>query len=494
MNKVFGIFRFIKYNVIINIFLILIISYGFYWIILAAMYSHPNAEDFSLIGNAQKDGILNATIMLLNTYDGRYFTNILHGLNPLAFGYLEYHKYSHIFSIFFFIFSLYFFLGSFLEIKSKLQAVLLSSLILLVNLAISPSIVHELYWLVSSYVYFYCWIFWFLWVGFFLRSISTENQKQKDINFFFANILLFLSMGINEIFLVLNAFTLFFLLILDYNLNKNTLKNNLPIILSFVFSLSVFITSPGITNRLEMFSQEEDGFNDTNEVLEKSIYHYGLEALRIFFKNYLIIPIILLSVFFFDKINVKRVFNSKTKITFTLFVFMICGLYFSSFSYYLPVGTEETHFPKRIFTSVNTGFVLMTLIIVFLLKRNIDINNKARFFLNLMAIILAVYGLFYQSNNIKLIKKEYSSGILTRFDNEMKYRYSLIKQAKEIDSCWRIVTIQPLKNQPLSVFFPPDIYSNRKQSYWNRAYESYFLIEELRVKSDTVNKYERIMK
>lgn len=66
---------------------VIFIFWAYCWFLLAAFFAQPNAEDLSLIANAKKDGILTSAAMLLNTYDGRFFTNILHGLNPLYLGF-----------------------------------------------------------------------------------------------------------------------------------------------------------------------------------------------------------------------------------------------------------------------------------------------------------------------------------------------------------------------------------------------------------------------
>ena len=59
------------------------------WLTTGAWFSFPNAEDLSVSFKPRDMGIFYSVVQLLREYDGRYFTNLLHALNPLAFGAIE---------------------------------------------------------------------------------------------------------------------------------------------------------------------------------------------------------------------------------------------------------------------------------------------------------------------------------------------------------------------------------------------------------------------
>ncbi len=69
--------------------ILFIIMWCLGWLFTGAYFCNPNAEDLSLCAIPRDYGIVFSISNLLNTYDGRYFTNFLHGFNPLAFDWLD---------------------------------------------------------------------------------------------------------------------------------------------------------------------------------------------------------------------------------------------------------------------------------------------------------------------------------------------------------------------------------------------------------------------
>ncbi len=470
---------------IVNIALFLVILLaGYTLLFIGAYFSHPNAEDFSLAGTARNEGIFISTMSLLLTYDGRYFTNVLHGLNPLAWNLLEYHKYMAMFSMLFFALAFYFFISIIFKPAKWYNNLLFSGLVLQMCLALSSSLVHELYWMVSSFVYFYSWIFWFLWVGSFLRFIV--GVKYKLAYYFFSNLFLFLAIGINEMFLVLNVITVCYLIYLDVKKNKVSITYHIPIIITLLCSVLLFVSSPGILQRWKDFTpvKEDIGYWD---ILQNSVAHFSGEFLRLFAGNGVVIPVIFLIAA--GLLNLKTIPFLKLNIKQQVVLFTLCivTIYLMTWGFYIPAGRVETNFPHRVYTSIGTGVILcLTLFLPFFLGKIPKLNNQWISFLSLLIITM---GLFLGNTNIRLIGDEYNADILRKHSEEMNKRYAIIEDARQHnDGSWKVAIIDTLSAKPNSIHYGPDIESNREPEYWNQAYERYFYVNEVRLMGDTIFK------
>lgn len=464
--------------------LLVIILAGYFLLFVGAYYSHPNAEDFSLTGATLKEGVIMSTLILLTSDDGRYFTNVLHGLNPLAWGLLEYHKYIAIFSVLFFVAAFCFFISAIFKPSQWHNNLLSSGLILLVCLALSSSLVHELYWMVSSFAYFYSWIFWFLWVGCFLRY--RANEKPRLGYYFFSNLLLFLAVGLNEMFLVLNVISVGYLVYIDIQKNKVGVTLHLPIIITLVSSVLLFISSPGTTERwLHHIPPAEENIGYW-VVVQNSITHFVGEFFRVLTKSGIVIAAAFLISGRFLNLKTNSFIPLNQRHTIRLFALCIIVLYLMTWGFYLPMGQTEPHFPQRIYTSIGTGIIICLILFVpfFLQKPFSNSNSKIHF----IAILTIGVGLFGSKTNLRLIIDEYSAGLLQLYDREMNQRYIVIEQSKKYDGFRQVAVIDTLTAKPQSIHYGPDIEPNRTPAYWNRAYEAFFGINEVRLKNDTVFK------
>lgn len=457
---------------------------GYFFLLIGAYYSHPNAEDFSLAGDALNEGIFKSTIFLLINYDGRYFTNVLHGLNPLAFGLLEYHKWMAVFSMVFFTGAFYFFISAIFKATKWYYLLLFSLLIQLLCLGLSSSLVHELYWMVSSFVYFYSWIFWFIWVGCFLRYIA--DVKHRWVYCFFSNIFLFLAIGINEMFLVLNVISVGYLIYVDKVHNQRSVTHHIPIIITLLSSVLLFISSPGITERwLYYFAPAEENIGYWG-VFKNSITHFPCDFFRILTESGVVIAVVVLIATRFINLQIAPLGKLNQNQQIILFTLCIVTLYFMTLAYYIPAGRLEIYFPNRIYTSINTGMVIcLVFFIPILLRRYFSYNSPI---IHFMALLIIGGGMFWGNTNIRLIKDEYHMGLLQRHNEEMNKRYEIIYEAKKRNDGQQIAVIDTLSAKPESIYSGPDIEANRNPAYWNQAYETFFNIDEIRLNGDTIFK------
>lgn len=474
----------------LNFFLLIaIFFYGYSFLFLGAYYSHPNAEDLSLSANAKNHGILYSVIQVLVSYDGRYFTNILHAINPLAYGCISCYKFISVFSIVLPILCLSFFLRSISTTIRKLQIALLSSLFVLINCAISPSLVHQIYWMSSSFVYHYSWCFYLLWTGSLIRSLKTENKKLKYSWFLVSTFLLVCSMGINEMFLVINTLSLLAFLIYTWKYAKKDLAFLLPLLVSAGLSVLFFLSNPGIIKRIHSFETQHESIGPVAALL-KSSSHFGQELFHYFSYLPFLLPlsILFLLCFFKDlKLNIK--FSSY----FLLIPFVM--LHLALLAFYLPMGFE-TSIPLRIYTTIYFGFLLYFTIVVPLffhdrISKILDVKYAQPIIL--VSLLILGTSFFLLPNNISLLKEDYLSGKMQKLDFLCKTRYALIQESKnKVEPCWKQAVIPALNNAPKSIYHQPDIKPNRTEPYWNAAFERYFLINEVLLEGDTVSLIENL--
>ncbi len=462
----------------------IILLYGYGYLFLGAYFSHPNAEDLSLSVNAKNHGILYSVINVLVNYDGRYFTNILQAVNPLSFGCINCYKYITLFSIILPVFCLSFFLRSITDTLTFIPSILLSSLFVLVNYAISPSIVHQVYWMSSSFVYHYSWSFYLLWVGSFFLFLKKKDGTRKHTWYIVSTVFMICNMGMNEMFLVLNVVTIicgFF-----YILNHHRAKLLLfwPFAVNGLVAILFFISNPGISKRFNSLNESPINIVPT---LINSTVDFWQELIHFASYGAIILPTIIL---FFIHFAWNIVANKK--LLRYLISIPFFTLHISILAFYFPMGFQANA-PGRVYTVVFFGLLLyFTLVIPLIIQgKTKDLLQtkltKYKSTISFFCLITITSSFIFMDNNIGLIQKEYNSGKIKEFNTSNTIRYTLINEAlKKSNSCWSAAVLPALTNTPTTIYHQPDIKPNRTESYWNQAYERYFLLNEVRLIGDTL--------
>lgn len=457
------------------------------WVFIGAYYSYPNAEDLSLsVLPKEKYGFIWSIIVTMADFDGRYFTNVLHAINPLVFDWLNGYKIMPIVGVFFVFLSLFFFLKTLFSKYIKTYHLLfISAAIVLHSIIVSPSLPHFIYWMVSSFVYLYPWGLVFLWLTFLIKYYRTLNTKIANFWFLCASICLSAAIGMNEMFLPLNLFLLvgatwFFL-------KKDKFYQLLPFLLVGLASFYLFLSSPGINERASSFVEERN-FEYYYKNFLLSLRHFGL-ALYLWIVSTPFSILLSMAICLSLPTKIRRILK-QTPLFVILFLWIV--LYSMIIPYYYGMGVY-TYFPSRIYTSIVLGFFLIfNLSLIYGLELFREKVKSLNFFLkktksNIILVTISVIcvSLFLFDNNILIIKNDYHAGILSAYKNEIELRYSIINDAKRDTTSFKIASIKPLKNKPKSIYYGPDIHPNRKKEYWNKAYEEYFNVDEVRFENDT---------
>lgn len=481
-----------KTTIFNKIMLIGILSYGFFCLIIPAFYCFPNAEDFSVVVMTKKASILNGVIQPLATFDGRYFTNLLQSISPIAWGGVKLYKYVIFFSIVLTYFSHFLFMKSFSIFKKKsIHFILLPSFFIFSHFAIIPSIVHELYWMASSFVYLWAWNFFLIWFSLFWVMLKTNNQYKKLVYFILSFTFLVCSYGINEMMIIVNLIALIGYFIYVLKKEKSQLIHLIPFAIISIVCIYIFVSSPGNKIRIEYTAITRDFEYYTNIFRVGSIYVFST-TYRWLLNNTLIIPFsIIISYLLID----TPLEISNKVITLLIFV-LLSLLYILPFLSFIPLGVE--YYPQRVFNFTNWFFlVIFLLLIPLLISNNIETVKqkvlKVKPIIISLSILLIMSYLIFSTNNFGLILHEYTSGEYEEYKTEMENRYRIIEIAKQ-NKVWSSASVDLIKHKPVTIYFDPDVSPNKNKKIWNTSYENYFNIDELKVKNDTISKINLINK
>lgn len=462
----------------------IILLYGYGYLFLGAYFSHPNAEDLSLSVNAKNHGILYSVINVLVNYDGRYFTNILQAVNPISLGCINCYKYITLFSIILPVFCLSFFLRSISNTLKFIPSILLSSLFVLVNYAISPSIVHQVYWMSSSFVYHYSWCFYLLWVGSFFLFLKKKGKTRKHTWYILSTVFMICNMGMNEMFLALNGITIVCGFFYIFNYYRTNLIHFWSFAVNGLVAILFFVSNPGISKR---FHSLNDSPIDVIPTFINSTVDFWIELIQFASYGAILLPTIILFFihFIWDLEANKKLLRYLISIPFI-------ALYISILAFYFPMGFQA-NVPVRVYTVVFFGLLLYsTLVLPWIIQvKTKDLLKtklpKYKSTISFICLIIIAGSIIFMDNNIGLLQEEYNSGKIETFNTSNTTRYAIINETlKKSNSCWSVAVLPPLTNTPTTIYHQPDIKPNRKESYWNQAYERYFLLNEVRLIGDTL--------
>lgn len=470
----------------------LTIGWGVYWLAIAAYYSVPNVEDFSLAIRPRDQGLIPSVINLLVSYDSRYTDAFLHGLNPLAFNWVEGFIIMPILCFVFFVASLYYFLSAFITNKSiRFQLLGFALLFVVIHYAMETQLPCGLYLMVSTFNYIYPWFLGFIWLGTLLRTIHETNATKRILLSILGYSALILSYGCTEFFISINGFALIALFLYAIVYDQQKLKFIVPYCLVAISCVMFIFLCPSqkiISDK--PFSDLAERYPDSNFMIESAKIY-----IRFVWQNLLhplSICFVLVATLFFSRIEMpeKMKFHVNKRQLLWLFIGSIIVSYLTSWIFFIPIGSTGV-FPRYTF---NCLLVLAELgFFVFLplyLKQRLAMFATNYFFrfAHPLAAALLLFILLFSDNNISLIKQEYDAGIIQDVKNKAEQFYSRIHLAKALNMERSIVYFENPKTPPQSNYFGPDILPNRSAVWWNIAYEDYFKVDEVRLLGDTVVK------
>ena len=459
---------------------------------IGAWHCHPNIEELSICEEPRDLGVFAGALHMLVHFDGRYFANILHGLNPLAFNWLAGYKLMPILAVTILILALFFLLRPCVA-KSEQQTLLLIVVtFLMLQFQISPSLPYQLFWMASSFIYLWSWTFTMLWMGFYYRYLHTASSFFQVLYLLLTAIFLTFSIGISELFLVLNVLLLASIFVWRW-FKKNKAIETSFLVLWGLACILFFVLSPGISERAKEF-RHADAPIISIPVIVIGIKQNLLFAQRIFFHPLLLLATIVL----FPLFHSIPFFQRKLRFPFSVFLallFLVIAFAMTC-AYYIPTQIN-TGFPTRIFTATGLLVASAAILVYISMFRYIhSIVNQQKWYAKVKAIMpVCTVGLIVGTftlnvnNNFWSIQQDYKNGHLTTFDNAMCLRYTTLSRVSaDADDCYKTAIIVPIPNFPSSICFGNDLLPNRTYAFDNEAWETYFGIDEVMLQGDTVRK------
>ena len=462
----------------------------FFLLFAGAWYAQANVEDLELAIGPQAIGKWNAFLHLATTYDGRYSTNFLHGFNPLVWGYVRGYKIMIFGALFALLLASYWFTTSWLEIKTKWFKVLLSILFAFSLFLLSPNLAHHLYWMGSSFVYFYPCIFFLLFASALIQYLKS-SEKQQFKWFILSAIILFIGLGFSELFL---AFYLMFFagVFLYLALRKRVLLARFaPLVLWGLIIIVFVLATPAVRFRFETDPSESAL---SMAILYEAIgdYWFIMQSTFVSWPNlFLLLAGTLLHSS--NQVAMKFKVDVKTLLYFIGIFFVVPFLMTAPF-FLVKISSDE--FPYRIF--IPTIFIQQLIMLFVFIPFCVEKLKERKLawkqlFIPIGAIavsLLLLVNIYFGNKSMGLLYSDYSGGKLSSFNTFMNKRYDLLKAEGEKDIPYIYVCVEELTDYPASIYTHPDLENDRRRSKWNKFIEAYFKIDQVAVPGDHKQKFD----
>lgn len=447
-----------------------------------SQYVHPDGEDLLLAQKSRDQGIFQAASEFLMTFDGRYFTNLLHGLSPLAMGWYEGFHITPLITIGIVTLGTIILLVSLTSRYSYFEVIIYAFLFSAISINMAPSLPRQLFVYCGSIVYFLTWGPYFMWLGFF----RLHYIQQGNIVYFLLSVTcLWMANGCNEMFLVINGATLLLLIWLVWrsNTSKTIIASVFALLLVYTGTSLFFVSSPGIMFRLAASPATEAG------MLLHERMRYGLTEMALtYIPKFFTTGFPAIPVSFLVGLWIHRYRSFELNVTTVQKGLVMAGLMLalalSTAAYYATIAGPGDN-ADRIYNTVFAGtFLVMIMGWVMILQSRFSVVLLRPFYM-ILALGIFVISSFMVKDNAHLVWHEWKNGQIAAFDRQVKQRIETIRASAATSDPCKIVYVKAYQQLPQSIWHDSDIAPERKHYYWNRAYERYFYVDEVRLEGDT---------
>ncbi len=454
------------------------IIYGFAVLILGSCYTWPNLETINE-SRANTVGLWNTWIQSLIFYDGRYTTNFLHTISPLSLGWMQGFKIMPLISLVFFAGSIVFFIFTFFD-KSK-AVILYCLLFVSIHFALSPSITYEFFNMISGFVYLWAACYWLIWVASTYRWL--HSMRTYCAWYVCAAIFLVLSIGSNEMFLIINTLTL--LAIAWIGFKQNLMSKSTPLLIIGVISIGFFFACSGSIQKIKFESSNYEYTTLTDEFFY-AFKHYAKAIKDILVQSFFLFPLFLLMSrnmrlngdvqFFLDNKRNRHFLSGLT----------LSAILLMAIPYYL-FKTTNGIFPERVFSLIA---IYVQLFALFWMSWKFP--NK-RFPLSTMLPSCMLLAMVFGNNNYTKILAEWRSGKLQAFHSQYLSNHEKLTKASKSNESIKIIELPSLVQTQLIVHDPSTNFPG-EFNWYNRILENYYELDEVRFSSNNRTKISYLQK
>ncbi|HEX8575181.1 MAG TPA: DUF6056 family protein [Flavobacterium sp.] len=429
-----------------------------------SFFNNPGSDDFNFSYESQVEPFWSVQIGRYMDWSGRYFSNGLISFDPLTYNNYYLFKIVPIILLLLFIYSLYVFISCLQLNITKIKKWAIIGFFLFIYIYQMPSVCEGFYWIPGSITYQLPEIL----ALFFYSLVVRYFQSKNIIYLLLSTIVLFATMGCNEITVVILLLFNLLLLLGNYYLFKKLSKPLFFIFILTVIFAGIEILAPGNSVRASYF------------IIKHQFIYSILKSVQV---SFLFItmwtPIITLCCLFFtedliqlinEKINKKYICNPVFSL---ILVFII--VYAGTFP---GVWSMNSKPPDRTVNTIYFFFIfgylyfIITLIHYFIniKKINFVYQNKIKIIIGIIIILN-----FVSYNNIVLAYYDLLSGKAYKYNKEMIARFELIKKCNQPDCI-----VPELINKPPTIYNTVDMGLTTDKNNWkNMEMSRYFRKESI---------------
>ncbi len=483
----------------ISFFLIGII-WGYFWLFFASGYAYPNAEDLLVVSVAKDLGVFKTVLYSFLDGDARYTSNFFYGFNFLAAGGPDYNKYNAVISLILITVSVSFFIHQIIKTKFHVvYAIITGAFITILHFAMIPKIASELYWMGTCFVYLWAWILNFAWIGFAVLWFRSTSYKNKLLYAAFTLMSLVISFGTTEMNYITNASVLF---VISYISLKNPQKHISELVSLWLIAIScflLFIFTPSTfseTSRIESFK----GLDHYIGVFSFTLKNTSQLLFTWTFKHITTPLVFIFSTLLFRLLKYKISLNlTKTELAAFSLLFLLV-IYVNHFFYNAFAG-YDLGYNYRAGNYSNWLYLVVAFVFLPMIVSRIKLKFKLQKIETIKKTAMPVLGLFIVffiirgSNNYTKIQEEHVSGTYKQYKKEREAQYSAIQKAKN-KTGWKIAVVNVIETKPETVSKGPYMEKNQeagKARDRRSAYEMFFDVHEVRLKSDSSSYTDKFM-
>ncbi len=436
--------------------------------IVLCFFAHPAADDYTY--NAVSP-FWSTQLELFKHWNGRYSANFLVMSNPILWGSVAIYRLAALFLLFLMPLSIFFVLTSILENAfARKQKIVFTCIIAALVLCLVPSLPEGVYWYPGAVTYIFGCIVAMFYIGMAIRYFNRDIFINTSIHFTICIVLLFLSIGFNEVQMLLLLYGHLFVW-LQVKGNKEFRIFLSLLLLCIMFSCLIFF-APGNYYRETHFSN--------SHLLLHSLGMTILQMGRFFLSWVFYIPLLLASILF-APISLKLGKRSPLSGSLgnynprTIFGFLLAILFLCIFPAYWNMGILGQH------RTVNTAcffFIPSWFLFVHSMYKRYGLSGRIAQLLNRLpksSLPLLLAASLLLSGNCGTALREFTNGKIVGFDKEVNTRTALLSNAKR--QGLKEITLPLLQNKPVSLFVV-DIQPGC-DDWVNEVYARYFGLEKI---------------
>lgn len=424
-----------------------------------SFFNNPGSDDFDLSYESQVEPYWSLQIRRYFEWSGRYFSNGLISLDPLTYNDYYFFKIVPIILLLLFIYSLYVFISCLQLNITKLKKQVFVGFFLFVYIYKMPSVCEGFYWIPGSITNQLPEI-----LALFFYSLLLRYYQSKNIIYLLLSaIVLFATMGCNEITVIILLLFNLFLLLYNYYLFKKLSKPLAFILILTIIFAGIEILAPGNSVR------------SSNLIIKHQFIYSVLKSVQVSFSFITTwIPIITLCCLFFiedliqlidEKINKKYIVSPIFSLA-LVFIIVYAGIFPGMWSL-------NSRPPDRTVNTIYFFFIFAYLYFIITLIHYLFNIKKINFVYHKnikICIGIIILLNFVSNNNIVLAYHDLLSGKAYKYNKEMRTRFELIKKCKQPDC-----VLPELINKPPTIYNTVDMGLTTDKNNWkNMEMSRYF--------------------